>query len=111
MADGRIAFIACAEASPDTVNDGEMLGCRFGIVDGDKAHLAEVRHRDGSPAVLELEGIEADPRSAHTFDVVVDMDRPHEPALLGRLEVTGVLGPKGARALSHCFRLRTGNSP
>lgn len=94
MANGSIVFIACAEASPDTVRDGEVLGCRFGIFEGDEARLAEVRHEDGSVAELKLEGIEACPGAAGTFDVVADMDRPNEAALLGKLEVTCL--PDGA---------------
>lgn len=92
VADGRVAFVACAEASPDTMRDGEVLGCRFGILDGGEAHLAEVRHEDGRLAVLKLEGIDARPGATSTFDVVADMDRPQEPALLGRLEVVGSPG-------------------
>lgn len=87
MAGGRIAFVACAEASPDTVRDGAVLGCRFGIMDGDGVSVADVRHPDGGFALLKLEGIEPRPGTAGTFDVVADMDRTDEPALLGRLEL------------------------
>lgn len=85
MPDGRVAFVACAEASPDTVRDGDVLGCRFGIIDGDQARIADIRHPDRRPTLLKLEGIE--PRPDGSFDVVADMDRPDQPALLGRLEV------------------------
>jgi hypothetical protein len=87
MPDGRVAFLACAEASPDTYRDGEVLGCRFGIADGDDVPVTDVRHRDGTLAVLRLEGLEGRPGDDATFDVVADMDRPDTPAILGRLEV------------------------
>lgn len=89
LADGRLAFVACAEASPDTYRDGEVVGCRFGIVDGNDVRTCDVLEASGGPTRLKLEGIEA--RSeAGRFDVVVDMDRPHEPALLAELRVEGV---------------------
>lgn len=88
LPDGRLAFVACAEASPDTYRDGEVLGCRFGIVDDGHVRACDVLEGSGAPTRLKLEGIEA--RSAPgVFDVVADLDRPHEPALLAELQVTG----------------------
>lgn len=88
MSDHRIAVLACAEASPDTYHDGEVLGCRFGIMRGDDVRVGPVVHADGRPTHLKLEGIESRPDGDSSFDVVADMDRPDEPALWGRLEVT-----------------------
>lgn len=88
MRDGRVAVLACAEASPDTYRDGEVLGCRFGIIDGRDVRLGPILHADGRPTHLKLEGIESRPSSNGSFDVVADMDRPDEPALCARLEVT-----------------------
>lgn len=85
LPDGRVAFLACAEASPDTYRDGEVLGCRFGLIDGTHARLGSIVHDDGRPTRLKLEGIETRPGSNCSFDVVADMDRPDEPALWGRL--------------------------
>lgn len=92
MADGRVAFLACAEASPDTYHDGEVLGVRFGLSDGSNVRLGPIVNRDGSPSRLKLEGIERRPGAERGFDVVADMDRPDEPALWGQLELTGALG-------------------
>lgn len=55
-----------------------MLGCRFGILDGDEAHLAEDRHEDGRPVVLKLEGIEPRPGSAHARQPATQT-RPRKP--------------------------------
>ena len=90
MADGRVAFIACAEDSPDAVRDGENLGSRFGILDGDHALVADVLEATGERSRLKLEGIEARPDDPACFDVVIDADQPHEPALLGVLRVRGL---------------------
>jgi hypothetical protein len=87
MPDERIAFLACAEASPDTYRDGEVLGCRFGIIDGDDVRVGPIVDPDGRLCSLKLEGIETRPGPAVSFDVVADMDRPDELALLGRLDV------------------------
>lgn len=89
LPDGRLAFVACAEASPDTYRDGEVVGCRFGVVEGGQARTCDVVEASGAPTRLKLEGIEAreDPG---TLDVVADLDRPHEPALLAELRVEGV---------------------
>ena len=87
MPDGRIAFLACAEASPDTYQDGEVLGCRFGIADETGVLISPIRHFDGRPVTRKLEGLEPRPGEELSFDVVADMDRPGEPALFGRLEV------------------------
>jgi hypothetical protein len=90
LPDGRMAFLACAEASPDTYRDGEVLGCRFGIAHGSHVRTTDVRDADGRCTTLKLEGIELrEIGEAMVFDVVVDVDRPEEPARLGRLDVRG----------------------
>lgn len=87
MADGRVAFVACAEASPDVVRDGEVLGCRFGLLEPTQATVTEIVEVDGQPTRLKIEGIEPRPEPG-AFDVVVDMDRPDEPSRIGLLHVT-----------------------
>jgi hypothetical protein len=90
MADGRVAFVACAEDSPDVVRDGENLGARFGILDGDRVLVADVLDASGARSRLKIEGIEARPDDPACFDVVIDADQPHEPALIGVLRVSGL---------------------
>ena len=60
------------------------LGARMG---SNTYSVGAILDPDGRPCLLKLEGIESRPGSALSFDVVADMDRPDEPALLGRLEV------------------------
>jgi hypothetical protein len=89
MADGRLAFLACAEDSADAVSDGPVLGCRFGWLDADdrSAVTTAVLDADGIQTGLKLEGIEAREGGSLVFDVVADMDRPDEPALMAELTI------------------------
>ena len=93
--DGRMAFLACAEASPDAYRDGPVHGCRVGFITSGRARMTEIRHTDGSPVSLKLEGLEPWPDEPGTFHVVADRDDPDEPAILGRLTVGGVPGVAG----------------
>lgn len=85
--DARLAFLACAEDSTDVVSDGPVLGCRFGWIDGPHVRMTDVVEPDGRLTRLKLEGIEARPGRTGSFDVVADMDRPDEPAVLAELRV------------------------
>jgi hypothetical protein len=93
LPDGRVAFLAVAEASPDAVRDGEVVGCRVGVIDGDDVRTCDVLDEHGVPTRLKLEGLE--PADAAGADgalrlwVAVDMDRPEHPAQLGALRVVG----------------------
>jgi uncharacterized protein DUF6929 len=86
--DGRIAVLACAEDAADALTDGAVLGCRFGFIAGRELEMTDVVDAHGDPTHLKLEGIEPRPGSRHEFDVVADMDRPEEPACIGRLSVS-----------------------
>jgi hypothetical protein len=88
-ADGRMAFIACAEDTADAIDDGPVLGCRFGWLEADglSAVTTTVLDADGRPTMLKLEGIEARPDSNTLFDVVADMDRGDEAAQIAELFV------------------------
>jgi len=87
--DGSVAFIACAEASPDTYNDGEVLGCCFGLMGATAIRVATIVDPAGEPTKLKIEGVEARADEPGVFDVVIDMDRQDTPAQLGTLVVVG----------------------
>lgn len=94
LPDGRVAYVAVAEASPDAVRDGEVVGCRFGLIDGDDVRTCDVTDAAGLPTRLKLEGLELEgldaaggAAGAARLWVAIDMDRPDEPAMLGRLRV------------------------
>jgi hypothetical protein len=86
-ADGRIAVLACAEASPDAVRDGPVLGCQVGLLDHAELRMTDVLDAHGRRTTLKLEGLEQRPDSPLSFDVVADTDRPEAPALLGHLHL------------------------
>lgn len=91
MSDGRVAFLAGAEDSPDTYRDGEVVGARFGVLDGSEAWTVEVVDEHGQPTRQKLEGIELLSEEAGTwrFVVVTDMDSPDRPSTLHELVVEG----------------------
>jgi hypothetical protein len=90
LPDGRVAFVAGAEDSPDTYRDGAVVGCRFGIIDGDDVRTADILDADGTASLLKLEGLEfrCENGGAWEFDVVADMDDPESPTRMGTLRVT-----------------------
>lgn len=90
LPDGAIAFIACAEASPDAVRDGPVYGCRFGIIAASDVRAADVVDDSGRAVSSKIEGIDTRLDDAASFDVVIDMDDPTLAAQLGciRIKVT-----------------------
>jgi hypothetical protein len=90
LPDGRVAFVAGAEDSPDSYRDGVVVGCRFGIADGDDVRTADILEGDGEPSRLKLEGLElrSHGEGAWEFDVVADMDDPESPTRMGTLRVS-----------------------
>ncbi len=86
---GGIAFLACAEDTPDVTKDGPVSAVGIGRLD-DRARVAEVaRIKDerGRPLLDKAEGLafdEADPRRAW---VVVDKDDPALPSELLELRL------------------------
>jgi hypothetical protein len=85
--DGTVLFLACAEASPDAVADGEVVAMRLGLMHGDRARLVEIVDALGQPCRIKLEGIEARDDAVHRFDVVADVDDPNAAALGATLEL------------------------
>jgi hypothetical protein len=85
--DGTVVFLACAEASPDAVEDGEVVAMRLGLMTGDGARLIEIADALGQPCRIKLEGIEARDDAIDRFDVVADVDDPSAPALGATLEL------------------------
>jgi hypothetical protein len=83
--DERVVVLACAERSSSALTDGAVLGCRVGVLDGTGLTMVDVCDASGARSLLKVEGIERRPESSNEFDVVVDVDRPEAPALLGRL--------------------------
>lgn len=88
LQDGRVVFLAGAESSPDTFEDGAIVGCRIGVVDGEHVVMTDILDPDGAPTRLKLEGIDGGSvrdDGALEFVVVADMDDPDVPAALAHL--------------------------
>lgn len=81
---GALAFLACAEASPDATRDGPVSGVVIGRLD-DRARrcaLAVVLDEHGAPLLDKAEGLAFDPDDARRAWAVVDKDDPACPSEL-----------------------------
>jgi len=82
LPDGRILFLAAAEASPNTYDDGAVAGSVIGILDHDGA--ATVLHRvpDGPDGPYKLEGLAIDRVEGNVVHLraVEDADTPSKPS-------------------------------
>lgn len=92
--DGSLWFLACAERSPNTYDDGEVVGAAVGRIDLERneAVLAPLVSEDGTPSRdkpegLALESITGDAARAY---VCVDADDPDAPSLLFTLALRGI---------------------
>lgn len=84
--EGRVYFLAAAEASPDAVRDGPCSGVALGVIEPGGARMARIRLEDRS-FDLKAEGLAFDePRRGV---LVVDRDDPASPAELCRFELLG----------------------
>lgn len=92
LGDGNVAFLACAERSPDVTRDGEVLVCRLGILSEASAKLIDIIDAEGRGCTLKLEGMEAHPGDDESFDVVADVDSHDRPALGAVLRVRARTG-------------------
>jgi hypothetical protein len=81
--DGRTLFLAAAEASPNTWDDGVVKGTALGVLEADgSTRSVPFLDEKGRPLVDKVEGIVVDPRDPRRAFVVVDRDDPTIPAEL-----------------------------
>jgi hypothetical protein len=79
--DGRTLFLAAAEASPNTWDDGEVKGTALGVLGADgTTTLWPLLDEQGRSLTDKVEGIAVDPANPRRAFVVVDKDDPHAPA-------------------------------
>jgi len=90
---GTLFFLAAAEASPNTIDDGAVVGTALGRVDGDRVRLVQLRDEDDAPLLAKVEGLVwADPDGAgDEVLVVVDRDDPDLPSECLRVRVPATL--------------------
>jgi hypothetical protein len=79
---GAVAFLACAEDSPDVTRDGPVAGVVLGRIDLDRrtAELDLVLDERGAPLLDKAEGLAFDPADPTRAFVVTDRDDPAAPA-------------------------------
>ena len=79
---GRLAFLACAEATPDAIQDGPVSGVAIGWIDDRAGTLeaGEIVAEDGAPLTDKAEGLAF--IDAHRAFAVVDKDDPQKPCEL-----------------------------
>ena len=81
--DGRTLFLAAAEDSPNTYDDGDVKGTAIGVLNDDgSVHIMPLRDERGQPLTDKVEGIAIDPTNGRRAFVVVDKDDPTAPAEL-----------------------------
>ncbi|GAB4197848.1 MAG: hypothetical protein OHK0013_06390 [Sandaracinaceae bacterium] len=79
----HLVFLACAEASPDAIEDGEVVGVAIGrVVPGEDARWTLVREADGTPYLGKAEGVAPYRPGSDDgrFWAVVDRDDPDHAA-------------------------------
>ncbi|AKF06537.1 hypothetical protein DB32_003686 [Sandaracinus amylolyticus] len=88
---GSIAYLAAAEASPDAIEDGVVVGVAMGVIDArGEARYALVTTPDGAPFVGKCEGLAWVPgATGKRALVVVDRDDPGAPSELLELDLEG----------------------
>lgn len=78
---------ACAEASPNTYDDGVVTASCVGVVHAGRLAMVPVVDNDGLVLPVKIEGIEPVPGQPGDFHVVIDADDAARPALIGTLSV------------------------
>jgi hypothetical protein len=92
QASGRLVFLAGAEASPNAIDDGVVVGVALGMmgIDGSDARWGRVRERDGSAFLGKAEGLALRHPGLDDgrFWAVTDRDDPDSPSELLAIELT-----------------------
>jgi len=86
-----VLYLAAAEASPDAINDGEVVGAVVGVIEecegGTSARWTELRDRNGRILPLKAEGIAIVNGSPGRLLVAVDVDAHDEPSELLEVQI------------------------
>lgn len=83
--DGQVVFLASAEDSPDTYQDGEVVGCALGVFEGDAVRWAQLVTEDGAALKEKAEGMVMD---GERVWMLVDPDDPDVPGRLYSVAVS-----------------------
>jgi len=100
---GTIAFLACAEDSPDAVTDGPVTAVAIGHLDEThaRAELGLLLDESGEPLLDKAEGLAFDPVDPKRAFVVTDRDDPDAPSQLLEIQLgdawAGFVGGRDAK--------------
>jgi hypothetical protein len=87
---GEVFFLAAAEASADAIQDGEVKGSVFGVLDPEgRARWIPIVDEVGALLLHKPEGLCLDPRREDRVYLVTDRDDPNEAAELLVVELAG----------------------
>jgi hypothetical protein len=90
-----VLFLAAAEASPNAIDDGEVVGCALGVLVLTPAPCvvawAPIVEADGTKSVRKPEGIALEPSVRGRAWLVVDMDDERAPSQLCEVELPTAL--------------------
>jgi len=81
----RVFYLAAAEASPNAIDDGHVLGSQLGVIRNDVR--ATALSHDNAP--LKAEGLAFDPADPRRAWVAIDPDDISRPAQLLEIELVG----------------------
>lgn len=90
---GGVLYLAGAEDSPDTFQDGEVTGAAVGIIEGGQARWTPLVDRRGAPLAVKAEGLALQPDDPHQALVVLDSDDPAVPSELCEVTLEGPWWP------------------
>jgi hypothetical protein len=90
--DGIVGYLAAAEASPNAVDDGVVLGTAWGWFDGTEARWALIRNPDGTPLLDKAEGFVWSAGGSGRGFAVLDSDDPDRASELLELSIEGLPG-------------------
>ncbi|MCO5165830.1 MAG: hypothetical protein M9894_05620 [Planctomycetes bacterium] len=82
-------FLAAAEDSPDTYEDGPVTGVVLGVIEGGAGRWAPLLDPGGRPLLDKAEGLALDPADPRRAWVVIDADDPDRPADLCEVALEG----------------------
>lgn len=82
--DGRVFYVAAAEASPDAIDDGAVLGSQLGVIDEAGVRAAPLVGLDGRPVKVEGLAFVGD-----RIVVTLDPDDPAQPTPLCEVQLDG----------------------
>jgi hypothetical protein len=82
----RVFYVAVAEASPDAIQDAELVGAQIGVIAGGEVR-ATALVLDGP--LPKAEGLLFDPEHRARGWITIDPDDPDVPSSLFEIEITG----------------------